>query len=232
MSASDLYFMLNPGLGIIKIGIAGDVQQRRATLECACGVPLEVLAVVPGGERLEKPLHEAFMPSRLIGEWFAPTDELLALIDDPTGIDAFLKRMAPQVAEWQRTAAAEEEARRAEEAVHRQAEKAKLAAIAAEKKRVEKERADRVEAKRREREKAKRLEVEKQQREWARRHPTAVLHVQRPDVIALAAERRQAIIGTQRGKNAAMLGTVPIEKLNRNETERPRREGEAGGGNH
>lgn len=85
-----LYFIENPALRIIKIGVAQDVEARRESLERACGVPLRVLAVVPEGAGFEAHLLAAFDSSRLLGEWFRPTPELLELIANPTSIIEFL----------------------------------------------------------------------------------------------------------------------------------------------
>lgn len=74
-----LYFIRNPVLGIIKIGVTDDLEARRRTLERACGVRLEVLRVVSNSLWLEQDLHKAFASSRLLGEWFTATPELLSL---------------------------------------------------------------------------------------------------------------------------------------------------------
>lgn len=92
MNGRGLYFLLNPALGIIKIGIARNVGKRRIALEQACGVPLVVLRVVPGGALFEKDLHNAFAPQRLRGEWFAPSEALLELANGTEPIHMFLMR--------------------------------------------------------------------------------------------------------------------------------------------
>jgi len=93
--------MLNPALGIIKIGVAANVESRRLTLECACGVPLTVLSVVTCGGRYEKQLHWAFRESRLLGEWFSSSPELLELASDPSRLAAFVEHKDPQMRAWQ-----------------------------------------------------------------------------------------------------------------------------------
>lgn len=223
---ANLYFMLNPGLGIIKIGIAEDVDARRRTLELACGVALEVLAVVPKAEHHEKPLHAALRPSRLIGEWFAPTAELLELVQQPERIPAFLDRMAPQVIEWEREERERVAEQKAIEAVAQARERERLNAIKAEHDRIKAERAARAEARKREREETQRQEVERRQREWAEKgSDAATLYVVRPEPAALATERRALISQTQRGKNALTLGVKPESK--RHKTQSPHDLGEA-----
>jgi hypothetical protein len=88
--ARSLYFIRNPYLDLIKIGIADDVTQRLWSLECACGVPLDLLRVVKAGAPYEPHLHDAFRETRLFGEWFRPTPELLRLIERPVEILEFL----------------------------------------------------------------------------------------------------------------------------------------------
>jgi hypothetical protein len=91
MLSSHLYFILNPSLGLIKIGIADDVQQRHQGLEHACGVPLDILGILPDGGEFEHALHDAFYDDRLLGEWFSPSEELCALADDPSGVQEFIE---------------------------------------------------------------------------------------------------------------------------------------------
>lgn len=104
MSARDrdngrhLYFMLNRWTGLIKIGIAYHVGQRKQGLECAAGVALELLVTIENGWQLEKPLHEVFDAERQMGEWFLPCDALLDLIANPSGAADLIKRSAPAMA--------------------------------------------------------------------------------------------------------------------------------------
>lgn len=82
--STTLYFLRNPLTGLIKIGVASDVEQRVRTLECAGGMALEVMGVGADLGRYEKALHGAFAGDRQIGEWFAPSPALLALAASPT----------------------------------------------------------------------------------------------------------------------------------------------------
>lgn len=65
--------------GPIKIGLARDIGRRLGALQTASPFPLELLARVHGGRPLEQALHEHFAASRLHGEWFDATAELLEL---------------------------------------------------------------------------------------------------------------------------------------------------------
>lgn len=78
-----VYFISPVGGGLIKIGVAGDVAGRLESLQTGSPVLLEVRAVITdGGEALELSLHKRFAASRRHGEWFEPTPELLALIEE------------------------------------------------------------------------------------------------------------------------------------------------------
>lgn len=64
------------GSDLIKIGISTDVPGRMKALQA------EAVVVFPGGRREETDLHSRFASSREYGEWFAPTPELLGLIEE------------------------------------------------------------------------------------------------------------------------------------------------------
>jgi hypothetical protein len=70
-------------VGEIKIGYSNNPQGRLQLLQTGNPYPLEVLATIPGeGRRKERELHERFATSRLSGEWFEPTADLLAYIEE------------------------------------------------------------------------------------------------------------------------------------------------------
>jgi hypothetical protein len=71
--------------GPVKIGIAKSPRERLSTLQTAHYEHLHGIAIWRGGRDQEKLLHETFADSRLIGEWFNPTEELLALVDSLGG---------------------------------------------------------------------------------------------------------------------------------------------------
>lgn len=206
---SGLYFILNPAMGIIKIGITDDLPARKKALECACGVMLDVLRFVPGAQCNEKGLHLAFSETRLCGEWFAPSEELLGLIDGGEEIGAFLSRMAPEMArraEMARAAKLAESSER-EEAVR--ADREEIQRLAAEKKRLEARRA----------ETSKRLRVAKEEREraahaaaqeaWRAKTPEVLINRLISAPRAHEAATRRATIEQQRARNAALIGVEP-----------------------
>lgn len=79
--SQSVYFIRADHVGLIKIGIAQDVNQRLATLRTSSPVRLELLAVIrDGGQALEARLHQRFAGARSHGEWFHPTPELLSYI--------------------------------------------------------------------------------------------------------------------------------------------------------
>lgn len=74
-----VYFIAD-GTGHVKIGISNDVPARMAQLQTGNPTRLRLLAVCPGGEPLERQLHQQFAHVRAEGEWFQLTSELQALI--------------------------------------------------------------------------------------------------------------------------------------------------------
>jgi hypothetical protein len=188
MKKSGLYFILNPMVGIIKIGIARDVMQRLNSLEMGGGVSLELLRVVPGAEHYERDLHLALDAYRLRGEWFAPSEEMMALI-------VAVKRAAVDAARTERNSLAE-------------SERANAARIDAERLRIEQARELR----------AKRMRGGKplaQTTTEQSKRLSGVPALVRDRVIdtrrASEAEQRRALIAQQRARNAAKVGVVRAE---------------------
>jgi hypothetical protein len=76
-----IYFMRITEGGTIKIGHSADVERRRKDLENFYGCPLEVLAILEGGQTEEKQLHARFAKFRCgRTEQFRPDEELLKFI--------------------------------------------------------------------------------------------------------------------------------------------------------
>lgn len=61
--------------GMIKIGFAVDVERRATELG------IEVITFIPGGKPLELLFHKRFEYCRIEGEWYHPSDELIAVIE-------------------------------------------------------------------------------------------------------------------------------------------------------
>lgn len=78
---SRVYF-ISDAYGYVKIGTSLDVEMRMQEIQRHNARPVRLLATVPGGLKRERELHARFASSRLLGEWFAPTTELLAFIGD------------------------------------------------------------------------------------------------------------------------------------------------------
>lgn len=78
---SRVYFLRGVDTGRIKIGTAMEPAKRLASLQTGCSERLEIVATVAGDASLERRLHERFKQSRMHGEWFHPTTELVAFID-------------------------------------------------------------------------------------------------------------------------------------------------------
>lgn len=77
---STVYFIGSTD-GPIKIGIALDVSKRLKGLQTSHPSKLAVLATTAGGREQEKAYHCQFADSRMAGEWFERTPELLGEIE-------------------------------------------------------------------------------------------------------------------------------------------------------
>lgn len=76
-----VYFMKPVGMdGPIKIGCTIDIGERLNQLARWSPFPLELVAHVEGGPRLERKLHSYFREHHSHKEWFSPSPMLLALI--------------------------------------------------------------------------------------------------------------------------------------------------------
>jgi preprotein translocase subunit SecD len=214
--ASDLYFILNPSLGIIKIGVSLDVRTRRSELEHACGVPLTVLKIVDQAEEMEEPLHFAFLPSRLIGEWFAPTEELLSLIEGNETVTAFIERKSADIAEHRRAWDENVSRRLAMQQAAAQIERDEAKRIREEEKRLKAEREAKAVAAKLRRQAARDAEDETIRAMFAAQRDSTSglaremfsrLHDKKANEIA---DQRRATT-EQRFRNAVMLGVIPYE---------------------
>jgi len=80
-SRRGVYFVRAGEDGPIKIGVSSDVDGRIKSLQTDAPAELHLLAVLDGaGRDVEQSLHVRFADGRLTGEWFQPTDELLATV--------------------------------------------------------------------------------------------------------------------------------------------------------
>lgn len=80
-SAEYVYFLQALIGGPVKIGKAADPTARLEYFQRAYPYHLQILGVIAGGaDHLERELHRRFAASRLLGEWFEPTDELINFI--------------------------------------------------------------------------------------------------------------------------------------------------------
>lgn len=72
-----IYAMKNLDSGIIKIGISHNPRQRADILSYIEKAPIEIIGVACGTMQHESMLHEKFAASRIRGEWFHPTPDVL-----------------------------------------------------------------------------------------------------------------------------------------------------------
>lgn len=81
-TTSRVYFIQSGGAqGPIKIGRAEDVDARLRELQTGNPQKLTLLATMRGGRAAERTLHARFRTSRIRGEWFVPSPELLEVIE-------------------------------------------------------------------------------------------------------------------------------------------------------
>jgi hypothetical protein len=81
--ASCVYFIAEwPPPGFIKIGTAQCAASRLSNLQTASPRELRLFATVPGGRDVEAEMHERFAAERVRGEWFEPSERLLAFIKE------------------------------------------------------------------------------------------------------------------------------------------------------
>ena len=78
--AQPIVYFIGGDVGPIKIGMTASAANRLARIQSTCPFPVRVLASMPGGRSEEMRLHRQFAASRLHGEWFERSPELLAEI--------------------------------------------------------------------------------------------------------------------------------------------------------
>ena len=93
---TNIYFLRDPD-GAIKIGKAVDVEKRIVALQSGNPRQLTTLLVVQAPRRLEFELHRRFERSRIFGEWFASSPELLDCIASLRGGVVFEPELLPQL---------------------------------------------------------------------------------------------------------------------------------------
>lgn len=76
-----VYFIRNTRTSSIKIGKSDNPRQRLGDLQTGNEDRLELILELPGAEIVEEQLHAHFDSSRIRGEWFEETPELLETID-------------------------------------------------------------------------------------------------------------------------------------------------------
>lgn len=75
------YFIQAGDNGPIKIGVAKNVRRRLDNFRVASPVPLALIGVADGDGAYEHELHQRFSGSRIRGEWFHPSPELMAFVE-------------------------------------------------------------------------------------------------------------------------------------------------------
>lgn len=91
-----IYFIQHTEDNYIKIGVSGDTHQRVPQLRREYGRSLKVLGVMDGNRQIEQELHRRFKADRRFGEWFKPSEELLAFIAENARPLESRKRRTPK----------------------------------------------------------------------------------------------------------------------------------------
>jgi Meiotically up-regulated gene 113 len=76
-----IYFIQAGRYGPVKIGISKNPRKRLRALQVPNPKPLTLLGVMEGDSDTEKEVHREFRNSRIRGEWFSISPELLRFID-------------------------------------------------------------------------------------------------------------------------------------------------------
>lgn len=81
-----VYFVQAEKLGLIKIGYAADIRERLRSLQVGSPDRLTLIGAIYDNDALsiEAQLHSRFRDDREHGEWFRPTEALLAFIAEWT----------------------------------------------------------------------------------------------------------------------------------------------------
>jgi hypothetical protein len=80
-SKTYIYFIQQGEDGPIKVGYSTSPKERLKALQTASPYALHLFKVVEGNEEMEKQIHSRFAEVQLQGEWFQPTESLLAYIE-------------------------------------------------------------------------------------------------------------------------------------------------------
>lgn len=73
-----------------KIGFSTNIDKRIRQMETTAHLPVEILAVAPGGRLLEKTLHKELREFRIKGEWFLKSNTLIERFSHLQSVMVFL----------------------------------------------------------------------------------------------------------------------------------------------
>ena len=77
----NVYFLAAGDSGAVKVGYAGDIEARLASIQTGNHHAVTVLFSIAAVHYAEKVLHNVLMPQRIRGEWFRHGDEVEHLIE-------------------------------------------------------------------------------------------------------------------------------------------------------
>lgn len=73
---SYVYFVWSKDTDLVKIGLAKDVGARLSAMQTGSPIPLTLIGLIPGRQRVEERIHALFAEERRKGEWFARSSRL------------------------------------------------------------------------------------------------------------------------------------------------------------
>lgn len=80
--AVHLYVFRSAASGNVKIGIAADVRRRLSVMRCHSWDEIELVTSRLSSREEEKAVHSLLASSRIRGEWYSPSPEVLSWIEE------------------------------------------------------------------------------------------------------------------------------------------------------
>lgn len=82
-----MVYFIQSSEGSIKIGYSQNIQKRLKSLQTNHSSSLQLLGIIKGDKQKEKEIHNLFKNSRIKGEWFFPSYQVLKFIKENTTLD-------------------------------------------------------------------------------------------------------------------------------------------------
>jgi hypothetical protein len=89
-SAGESFVYLLEAGNSYKVGYSKNIDQRVRAFNTAAKTPCRIIAIAPGGRKLERTLHSRFFSFRISREWFSHSSVLLNRFQKLPGVLVFL----------------------------------------------------------------------------------------------------------------------------------------------